>query len=812
MRMHLLMPLRRPQTLWYLQSSLSDLTNAPASEQFAVCRRVFNRVQSIIFTDPPLPPAPSSPSASEAPPLVPKREKINAPLASFVGLGMLAAAIAQPRVSQACGSVAVEQGRRVEPLSRSVVDDQDGDNEGEAAEGEGEGGSGSDEDRPTASALSSAAPPVKDATKAATTKLALFGKSMFENASAAVSGRPAAPSRSKSMAGSSPSKPRRASAFPNYLPGDRIEPSPSIPISSKFSTAPSHSYLPSRFVSSPAGTSTKGGWSNSAAPPTASPLLGRRRGSAMPNGTSQLSSASVPSLPSSGRVQPSPSASTSHLAGSTLPGYGLPRSFLSRILLLQACRSQLDLLRSLQDISTRLVLVPKPARLSSLRAELTVLNHGLPRGCSLGMSSRDPTRSKTGKNALARIVRISPSESVVLNSADRAPFVIHVEVLERDLDFDPDRRQNAEDLRRALREREGGANDGVMAASAKRASLEAADLKRGGSLGSSVPSTVTTPSVEMDGGDISLPSSSKAAPRPPAPPAEPKEEMDLVEQLYGDVSLRDEPPPPPEPEEEEIHNKAVDEQAWARGSTPTPEEAAERELASAKKPSLATEPRGPSAVAATSKPGGRSVSARPAISLDDYAERMRMAAVMLAQLDASQQASKGVVATGTAAAGTLVGLPVATVAGIGGAVGAGLGAVASRLPFPRAGAAAIAAGAAGRETPPQAGQGSTGTTVSLDTTSAAEGTSAVSGAPAPSSAPSPAHHRPRLLSPAEATMIRERIMSEMMALEEERMARMREDGRARSKWASSGGTEDGSVVMRAVNKDDPSGGCCASVL
>jgi phosphatidylinositol 4-kinase len=268
--------------------------------------------------------------------------------------------------------------------------------------------------------------------------------------------------------------------------------------------------------------------------------------------------------------------------------------------------------------------------------------------------------------------------------------------------------------------------------------------------------------------------------------------MDLVEQLYGDISLHDDLPTE-EAEEPEIQNKQVDEQAWNR-------EGSHRDTAS-----VPHTPVKNGTVKLFSTPSTATVSsspARPAISLDDYAERMRMAAVMLAQLDASQQASKGVVATGTAAAGTLVGLPVATVAGIGGAVGAGLGAVASRLGRGKD----TPPGINDRDTPPPAGQGATGTTVSLDTTSAAEGTSAVSGqGPVPGVATptgTPVHHRPRLLTSQEAAMIRERIMSEMMALEEERMARMREDGRARRLRS---GTEDGSVVMRAVNKDDPSG-------
>lgn len=601
--------------------------------------------------------------------------------------------------------------------------------------------------------------------------------------------------------------------------------------------------------------STSKGWPSGATPPTASPLINpRRRGSAYPIG-STTPSLSVPSLPTATQSASyligggSPSSSTAHISGSTLPGYGLPKEFLSRILLLQACRSQLDLLRSLQDISTRLVLVPKPARLSSLRAELTVLNHGLPRGCSLGMSSKgfEPilpppsiasatSSDKKKKKNQARIVRISPSESVVLNSADRAPFVIHVEVLEGDLDFDPDRRQNAEDLRRALQERENGVGGGARrpgSLESGRLEGKGVEMRRGASLGANhLPSSSSNSAASSSSGIAVVESDlgSKETvvvrhKREPSTPAEPREEMDLVEQLYGDVSIRD-PIKEPEAEEEEIHNRSVDEQAWARrndGNATSQDDSlappADQGSSSAPPSPDPSRPpsTGPPTTPATNvvQPGGRSIANRPAISLDDYAERMRMAAIMLAQLDASQTASLGVVATGTAAAGTLVGLPVATVAGIGGVVGAGLGAVASRLPFTR------------RDS--QAGQASMGTRASLDTASAADGTSAVAGAPPPlplvgttssplSGAstglpPPPPTQRPRLLSPTDAAAIRNRIMNEMMALEEERMARMREDGRTRSKWSAAGsGVEDGAVVMRAVNKDDPSGALLATTL
>ncbi len=42
------------------------------------------------------------------------------------------------------------------------------------------------------------------------------------------------------------------------------------------------------------------------------------------------------------------------------------------------CKVQTQFLLSLQDNSARLLLIPKPARVSALRAELTALNHKLP--------------------------------------------------------------------------------------------------------------------------------------------------------------------------------------------------------------------------------------------------------------------------------------------------------------------------------------------------------------------------------------------------------------------------------------------------
>ncbi|GAA5889298.1 hypothetical protein JCM8208_007833 [Rhodotorula glutinis] len=929
-------------TLWYLQASLSDFANTPKSEHFTACHRILNRVQEIIFNDPPLPPSASTSASSSAAspsssvPIEPPR-KVNAPEASLVGIGLLLAAIGMPGLVNATGRMIVEQGRRIEePTKDDALDEDD-----EARRGNSE----SDDER------------VPNGASGGTTTTAAAAKAKKAKAAAKVALNGSAKGRAGgkgTSGGGDKGVPRRsATQPPNYLPGDRITASPRIP----FATDTAHesrsmSFLPSPLPSSgsfgrasTAKSSLKSGTTDSAKPPS----MLQRRSSLLNQSVRQHAapSLSVPSLPMTSQSasnllsSSSPGHSSSHLTGSTMPGYGLPKPFLSRLLLLQACRSQLDLLRSLQDVSTRLVLVPKPARLSSLRAELTVLNHGLPRGCSLGMTTRaplDPSAPKTAaalppsphtpfdtprpplpRRKQARIVRISPSEASVLNSADRAPFVIYVEVLEEDLDFDPDRRSNWEDLRRALRERDGLSNPSLSAAGAKakenadkaekasaaRRSLESA-LERAGPARESAPLT-SQEQASVHGGELSSSTRSTtgtsspavAPPSPRTPFAEradfalgsgfdtmsptdgdlgggPAGEMDLVEQLYGDMSLRDDPlfqdggeGPNGTDADVEIHNREADELAWKRkdearrasvtsvGSAASSSRRQQRQRASvssissiaddssrgSRQPKAARRASGSGAGAgaggpsgggaASARPGGRSISTRAPISLDDYADRMRMAAVMLAQLDASQTASRGVVGAGTAAAGTLVHLPVATVAGIGGVVGAGLG----------AGLGAVKARLSKRETPAaSAGQGGAGTRASLDTMSAAEGTSSLAGQPplnaqvaalshaaaeansttgsAPSasavavgasgsSTPAPLPtQRPRVLAPQDAAAIRERIMSEMLALEEERMERMRGEAAGWGKGGKDRGaarTEDNSVVLRAVNKDDPSG-------
>lgn len=794
----------------------NEISNLPASPQLV------SSTSNLTITSPIAPGIPSTslfPWIRSAP-----TKKINSTLATLVGIGAMSASVGLPALATgSIGRMTIDQGYTVdnENMVRGGKSEDDDDDEDNSE-------SGSETGRQI---LKPVLPPK-----------VMNGK-----------GLPASPGA------------KGKKAQPNYLPGDRLDtsPLPNSNLASFFSRAtsssktsiPSSPYLPTTSLFSKTATSSVPSSSSSSSswkftePPIASASSHRTRPTrhdgislSVPSLPTATQSASY--LPNSGR---SATLSNNPSLGLSSSSTSLPPEFLSHLLLLQSCRSQLDLLRSLQDISTRLVLVPKQARLSSLRAELTVLNHGLPRGCCLGMSCSGSSFSPSSSSHLGatptspskptphdRIVRISPSESAVLNSADRAPFVIHVEVLIGDLDFDPSRRQNAEDLRRALKERErsmGGSSGLDFNGWKGRMSLESG-LDNNGLSGSSTPNkrigqvsrlkVGMSSESDLSSGIAALGSLQSYDAKSKEPEVEiMPNEMDMVEQLYGSVSIQDAKMIDSlgEVEDPSIQNREVDELAWARihdGS-----DIKGKDLAESTRPSTPFTPvlnqssssqlsssttLSPPTLSSSTGSLRPTTSSRPTISLDQYAERMRMAAIMLSQLDASQAAAMSVVATGTAAAGTLVGLPVATVAGIGGVVGAGLAKISA--PFLR------------RDVQP--GQGSTGVHASLDKESAAAGTSFVAGAPPLPALPvsslasssssltttNPSNHnqRARLLTPSEASAIRNRIMDEMLILEEERMIRMKLDGNARSGWSTGGGgIEDGAVVMRAVNKDDPSG-------
>ncbi|QSZ33492.1 hypothetical protein DSL72_005060 [Monilinia vaccinii-corymbosi] len=116
-------------------------------------------------------------------------------------------------------------------------------------------------------------------------------------------------------------------------------------------------------------------------------------------------------------------------------------------------RSQTQFLTALEDISNRLVIVPKPARLSALRAELALIAQDLPAEvdipviCPATLVDGIPSKSKHH-----RIVRLNPAEATVLNSAEKVPYLLMVEVLRDDFSFNPETLDNERLLSRLVSE------------------------------------------------------------------------------------------------------------------------------------------------------------------------------------------------------------------------------------------------------------------------------------------------------------------------------------------------------------------------
>ncbi|KAJ6496692.1 kinase-like protein [Mycena vitilis] len=431
------------------------------------------------------------------------------------------------------------------------------------------------------------------------------------------------------------------------------------------------------------------------------------------------------SSPSISSARPPQRTASLSLADVLLESYDFPSQV--HLLRSQYCRSEIQFLLTLENISNRLLVVPKPARVSALRAELTALNHKLPAEVCMPMwcSSSDTPRPQGVPQPHHRIVRIPPSESVVLNSAERAPYLLLIEILNDDLDFDPAKRGNKEVLKKIVlkeSERKGASADLIPFNAVARHSKSEynADL---------VLSEPLKPAIVQTQTEISPPSD--------------EEEMDLVEQLYGpEQSLRSQPinlsdsimlPPTPK-------NKDLDMAAWSRSVPPSPP-AFENGYSMSRSFSQ-TLPSNPS------PEPPRELAA--VISLDEYSERMRTAAIMLAQLNANlaHQSPSHI-------PGIPAGLPDVTV-------------------------------------PLRWLPGSSWLTGSADQNAADTQAGRMR------------------LQYSVASGIRDRIMKEMMDLEEERMERMKENREDRGLMRIgdlSGGmksAEDEGIIRRELNKADPS--------
>ncbi|KJR85850.1 phosphatidylinositol 4-kinase [Sporothrix schenckii 1099-18] len=399
-------------TFWLFQTYLHDLSSNPQTDAFQTCRRVYNKVQHIVF---------GLPDTS-------RQEKITenvlpvTVLASFV-----LASIGLPMLPQWAGPMAIAQARKPAPPGESS-----------AAGGASDTEQNDPPKRPTRSQTVT-----PTSTKSRRTK-----------------------DINRASSGSSIATATRALETVTNIP------TPNSPPETMRSPPKDQSIRSPKQRQKQTSSSSRPGSSSSLHAPPARPSEPNRR-SLPPSAQHQhlesislearLSSSSLPlpdmrsprmatrpPTPVSAGLNPPDSISalsrrhSHHHAKPRIASVGdMTSEQKARLLRQNYFRCETQFLRALEDISNRLVSVPKAARLSALRAELALIGQDLPAEvdipviCPPSLVNGIPSRSRHH-----RIVRLNPAESTVLNSAEKVPYLLMVEILREDFTFDPDSADN----------------------------------------------------------------------------------------------------------------------------------------------------------------------------------------------------------------------------------------------------------------------------------------------------------------------------------------------------------------------------------
>ncbi|KAG0214357.1 Phosphatidylinositol 4-kinase pik1alpha (PI4-kinase)(PtdIns-4-kinase) [Mortierella sp. GBA30] len=544
-------------TLWYLQAYTSDLAASPNTPSFKLCKRVFNKCQAIVF-------------ATEAPGEyedifgkngVPK-VKENA-LSAMVGMGVMLAAFGQPLMTKSPGQLALAQGRRPRAFSQSGLGDTADD------------ATASEIQRPQpqhAQQVQHLQHPAHANTNPATPRES--GRSTPAGIHVAKQDAEAALSP-RSATGGEPSSPLATPSGLNMSTLQNIQ--------------------RNHVVTSPSLEDLRGG--------QAFKLRRDRFAGSSPRYSHDTAPSSPISLKFSDRDSMDGRSSAASLEMAR-------RSYF---------HSEMQFLLALVDIATRLVIVPKPARLSALRAELTLLNHNLPAEICVPLWCHATVENPHHH----RVVRIPPQDAVVLNSADRVPYLLQVEVLETDMSVEEIRAQ-----RRDLHEHDEDSevpeknhtrevmisDDGSVhlqdVLSANAHSNGEGSHRNEASSSSSTPQAITETSTD-------------------ATSEKPKSSIDIVSHppvgSLADMTIS--PPGSPVPSSPRV--------STARMKSPAPSHSSSTMAGSHRSP---THSHSNEAYLQTV------LKRRASNSADDFAEKMRTAAVMLAQLSqqqAAQQAGAG---------------------------------------------------------------------------------------------------------------------------------------------------------------------------
>lgn len=339
------------QTFWLFQTYLHDLSANPQSEAFKTCRRVYNKVQHIVF-------GVAEPS---------RNEKINenvlpvTVLASFV-----LASVAVPFLPKWAGPLAIAQARKPSSTGDVISD-------------------------------------TSQTQKIVRSQTTTPGTTRSRRAKDRVASTPMPNgSRPKAARANSLERPQSSSSSRRTNLENRPR--------------PSHLDL------------------HAADPRLSSSSL------PLPSSRSPMMTATRPTTPATAGLAQRPADNTrrqSHHITRPLTPSALSDAQKVKLLRQNYFRCETQFLTALEDISNRLVVVPKPARLSALRAELALIAQDLPAEvdipviCPATLVDGAPSKSRHH-----RIVRLNPAEATVLNSAEKVPYLLMVEVLRDDFSFD----------------------------------------------------------------------------------------------------------------------------------------------------------------------------------------------------------------------------------------------------------------------------------------------------------------------------------------------------------------------------------------
>ncbi|KAH6654625.1 kinase-like domain-containing protein [Truncatella angustata] len=361
------------QTFWLFQTYLHDLASTPQAQPFKTCRRIYNKVQHIVF---------GLSDSARADKITENTLPVTV-LASFV-----LASIGLPLLPQIAGPLAVAQARRTTP---------DGDVISEASQTQNQNQPAKITRSQTVSAQSTRSRR-RDPNRVPSAPTATIqeGKVAREQQQLPQSPRVTVarpPSSSGSTKRDAPDKPRK----PDFIESKILE------------ARLSSSSLPLPDVRSPR-VFTQPATPVSAGFPRPTDGLSRRH---------------------------------SHHVKTLLSQAEMTTAQKAKLLRQNYFRCQTAFLTALEDISNRLVIVPKQARLSALRAELALIARDLPAEldipiiCPPTLVDGSPSKSRHH-----RIVRVNPAEATVLNSAEKVPYLLMVEILRDDFCFDPESPDN----------------------------------------------------------------------------------------------------------------------------------------------------------------------------------------------------------------------------------------------------------------------------------------------------------------------------------------------------------------------------------